>query len=117
MRIAGVNVGKVTEVCHLAAEGCEAPAELESDATAQTGDEPTETEEPAPSTATVVTMELDESALPLHTDSTLKLRPRLFLEGNMFVDLSRAARTRPRPTTAMSSRPGRPRSRSSSTRC
>ena len=87
VRIAGVNVGKVTEVCHLASEGCEAPAELESDATAQTGDEPTETEEPAPSTATVVTMELDESALPLHTDSTLKLRPRLFLEGNMFVDL------------------------------
>ena len=40
-----------------------------------------------PSTATVVTMELEESALPLHTDATMKLRPRLFLEGNLFVDL------------------------------
>ena len=32
-------------------------------------------------------MELDESALPLHEDATMKLRPRLFLEGNLFVDL------------------------------
>ncbi|MDQ3758716.1 MAG: hypothetical protein M3331_02050, partial [Actinomycetota bacterium] len=49
------------------------------------------TDDPAPSTvpstATVVTMELEESALPLHTDATLKLRPRLFLEGNLFLDL------------------------------
>ena len=40
-----------------------------------------------PATATVVTMELDDSALPLHEDATMKLRPRLFLEGNLFVDL------------------------------
>jgi hypothetical protein len=32
-------------------------------------------------------MELEESALPLHTDATMKLRPRLFLEGNLFIDL------------------------------
>ena len=32
-------------------------------------------------------MELEESALPLHEDATMKLRPRLFLEGNLFVDL------------------------------
>ena len=32
-------------------------------------------------------MELNEDALPLHEDATFKLRPRLFLEGNYFVDL------------------------------
>jgi virulence factor Mce-like protein len=35
----------------------------------------------------VVTMEIDESGLPLHTDATAKIRPRIFLEGNFFVDL------------------------------
>ena len=32
-------------------------------------------------------MELEEDALPLHEDATFKLRPRLFLEGNLFVDI------------------------------
>ena len=32
-------------------------------------------------------MELDDSALPLHEDATAKIRPRIFLEGNFFVDL------------------------------
>jgi len=77
VRIAGVNVGKVTSVEHLAS-GDEALVDEEA----------TEGEDEAtPPTATVVTMELDESALPLHTDATMKLRPRLFLEGNLFVDL------------------------------
>jgi ABC-type transporter Mla subunit MlaD len=80
VRIAGVNVGEVTSIEHLAPGD---PA-----LTAQAIEEPADGGEPAvPSTATVVTMELEESALPLHTDATLKLRPRLFLEGNMFVDL------------------------------
>jgi hypothetical protein len=57
VRIAGVNVGKVTRV-----------------------------ERGRGSTA-IVTMALDRSALPLHTDTTLKIRPRLFLEGNFFVEL------------------------------
>jgi phospholipid/cholesterol/gamma-HCH transport system substrate-binding protein len=78
VRIAGVNVGKVTSVEHLAPDD---PA-----VTAQADPAPTD-DGPVPSTATVVTMELDESALPLHTDATMKLRPRLFLEGNLFVDL------------------------------
>jgi phospholipid/cholesterol/gamma-HCH transport system substrate-binding protein len=34
-----------------------------------------------------VTMELEESALPIHEDAHLKIRPRIFLEGNFFVDL------------------------------
>ena len=62
VRIAGVNVGEVTGVEHVG-------------------------EQPDGSQAVKITMELDESARPLHEDATLKLRPRLFLEGNYFVDL------------------------------
>ncbi len=80
VRIAGVNVGKVTTIQNLAA-GDPRAAEGETDEP-EAGDEGA-----APSTAAVVTMQLDESALPLHTDATMKLRPRLFLEGNLFVDL------------------------------
>ncbi len=35
----------------------------------------------------LVTMEIEERGLPIHTDATLKLRPRIFLEGNWFVEL------------------------------
>jgi virulence factor Mce-like protein len=38
--------------------------------------------------AAVVTMEIDKAGLPIHKDATLKVRPRIFLEGNEFVDLS-----------------------------
>ena len=58
VRIAGVNVGKVTGVRRLAG-----------------------------SNAAVVEMQLSNSALPIHSDATLKIRPRIFLEGNFFVDL------------------------------
>lgn len=79
VRIAGVNVGEVTSIEHLQ------PDEA-SDLTAQTSDDPVVPGSVPPS-ATVVTMELEDSALPLHTDATMKLRPRLFLEGNLFVQL------------------------------
>jgi phospholipid/cholesterol/gamma-HCH transport system substrate-binding protein len=58
VRIAGVEVGKVKSV-----EGVEG------------------------SDAALLTMELKPSALPLHEDATAKIRPRIFLEGNFFVDL------------------------------
>jgi len=58
VRIAGVEVGKVKSV-----EGVEG------------------------SNAALLTMELNDSALPLHEDATAKIRPRIFLEGNFFVDL------------------------------
>ncbi len=32
-------------------------------------------------------MSLDEDALPLHEDALFKIRPRLFLEGNYFIDV------------------------------
>jgi phospholipid/cholesterol/gamma-HCH transport system substrate-binding protein len=34
-----------------------------------------------------VTMELEDKALPIHEDARLKIRPRIFLEGNFFVDV------------------------------
>jgi phospholipid/cholesterol/gamma-HCH transport system substrate-binding protein len=80
VRIAGVNVGKVTKIEHLDTD--EAPGVT---AQASSTDDPAPADVPA--AATVVTMELEESALPVHEDATMKLRPRLFLEGNLFVDL------------------------------
>ncbi len=35
----------------------------------------------------VVTLELKKAGLPIHEDATAKIRPRIFLEGNFFVDL------------------------------
>jgi ABC-type transporter Mla subunit MlaD len=32
-------------------------------------------------------MEIDKKGLPIHKDATVKIRPRIFLEGNFFVDL------------------------------
>jgi len=58
VRISGVNVGKVKKV-----------------------------ERAGSSDAAVVTMEIDKKGLPIHKDATLKIRPRIFLEGNFFVDL------------------------------
>jgi len=44
----------------------------------------------------LVSMEIEAKGLPIHSDATLKIRPRLFLEGNWFVELqpgSPAAKT------------------------
>ena len=35
----------------------------------------------------VVHMEIEPKGLPIHSDATLKIRPRIFLEGNWFVEL------------------------------
>ena len=59
VRVAGVEVGRVTRI------------EAASD----------------DSTVSEVTMQVDESALPVHEDAELKIRPRIFLEGNFFVDM------------------------------
>jgi ABC-type transporter Mla subunit MlaD len=66
VRIAGVNVGKVTGVSRY----------RDSD-------------------ASVVSMELQDRALPIHKDATMKIRPRIFLEGNFFVDLRPGTPTSP----------------------
>jgi phospholipid/cholesterol/gamma-HCH transport system substrate-binding protein len=58
VRIAGVNVGKVTGV-----------------------------ERYKNTNAAEVQMEITDNGLPIHRDATMKIRPRIFLEGNFFVDL------------------------------
>lgn len=60
VRIAGVTIGTVTKV------------------------EPTS---PGASAA-IVTMEIKDAGRPIHTDATAKIRPRIFLEGNFFVDVT-----------------------------
>src|SRR5919197_728583 len=59
VRIAGVNVGVVKSVSAL----------------------------PGGQGAAKVQMEISKQGLPIHKDATLKIRPRIFLEGNEFVDL------------------------------
>jgi phospholipid/cholesterol/gamma-HCH transport system substrate-binding protein len=59
VRIAGVNVGKVSKVEPFGGN----------------------------STLTQVTMKIDKDGLPIHRDAQLKIRPRIFLEGNFFVDV------------------------------
>ncbi len=82
VRIAGVTVGEVTKIEPLiSAEGENLSAQAGEDAI------PTDTDAPLGQDAAVVTMELNEDALPLHEDAHFKLRPRLFLEGNHFVDV------------------------------
>jgi virulence factor Mce-like protein len=58
VRIAGVNVGKVKSVGRY-----------------------------RNTNLTDITMEINGDGLPIHRDATLKIRPRIFLEGNFFVDL------------------------------
>jgi virulence factor Mce-like protein len=57
VRIAGVPVGKVTTI------------------------------EDGPGATSVVTMELSDDALPLHSDARARIRPRLFLEGGFSVEI------------------------------
>jgi len=57
VRISGVDVGKVTET------------------------------EAGPGNTTVLVMEIDERARPLRRDATVRIRPRLFLEGGFYVEL------------------------------
>ncbi|HSI82122.1 MAG TPA: MlaD family protein [Solirubrobacterales bacterium] len=79
VRIAGIEVGEVTGVEHLTT--------AEEAFTAEAGGGPPEGG-PQAEEAAVVTMRISDSGRPVRTDATLKLRPRLFLEGNLFVDLS-----------------------------
>ncbi|HZU40801.1 MAG TPA: MlaD family protein, partial [Solirubrobacteraceae bacterium] len=65
VRIAGVNVGKVQSVSAL--PDCKTA--------------------PHPCSEADVTMTIDNSGLPIHRDATFAIRPRIFLEGNFFVDV------------------------------
>jgi ABC-type transporter Mla subunit MlaD len=59
VRIAGVNVGTVTQIRRVSAS----------------------------SPAAVATMTIQPNGLPIHADATADIRPRLFLEGNYYIDL------------------------------
>jgi virulence factor Mce-like protein len=59
VRIAGVNVGKVTDI------------------------QPIHAGQPGAR----VTLRIDDKGLPIHKDASATIRPRIFLEGNFFVDL------------------------------
>src|SRR3954464_4884574 len=60
VRIAGVEVGKVTKIKR-----------------AHAGDN-----------GALVTMQIQDKGRPLHPDANFKIRPRIFLEGNFFVDVT-----------------------------
>jgi phospholipid/cholesterol/gamma-HCH transport system substrate-binding protein len=59
VRVAGVNVGKVSSISSVAGKQ-----------------------------AAEVTMTISSNGLPLHSNATFTIRPRTFLEGNFFVDVS-----------------------------
>jgi virulence factor Mce-like protein len=69
VRIAGVNVGTVTGVS--TEPGCHSAAK-----------------DPKACNAAQVTMTIQDQGLPIHNDATFAIRPRIFLEGNFFVDIS-----------------------------
>jgi hypothetical protein len=46
--------------------------------------------------AALVTMRIEKPGLPIHRDARLKIRPRLFLEGNFFVDVQPGTPSTPR---------------------
>ena len=48
-----------------------------------------------PGNTTAVTLELDDAALPLHRDATVRIRPRLFLEGGFYVELTSGSPSAP----------------------
>jgi phospholipid/cholesterol/gamma-HCH transport system substrate-binding protein len=70
VRIAGVNIGKVKKVEPIKGSG-------------RTGG------------GAIVTMEIEKPGLPIHKDAQLKIRPRIFLEGNFFVDIQPGTPTAP----------------------
>jgi phospholipid/cholesterol/gamma-HCH transport system substrate-binding protein len=65
VRIAGVEVGKVTGVERAGRDGA------------------------------IVTMRIQDKGRPVHADATAKIRPRIFLEGNFFVDLTAGSASAP----------------------
>jgi phospholipid/cholesterol/gamma-HCH transport system substrate-binding protein len=62
VRIAGVNVGKVVSVSSRRVPGRTQPV-------------------------AVATLRIEKNGLPIHKDARLRIRPRIFLEGNFFVDV------------------------------
>ena len=63
-------------------------------------------------------MDIQQNGLPIHADATVDIRPRIFLEGNFYVDLKPGTPERPGALVGRdAAAPPRPRGRSSSTAC
>jgi phospholipid/cholesterol/gamma-HCH transport system substrate-binding protein len=69
VRIGGVNVGKVQSVSPVS--GCKFARQAQQ-----------------PCSAADVVMTIQDQGLPIHKDATFAIRPRIFLEGNFFVDIN-----------------------------
>jgi len=82
VRIAGVNVGEVTDVQPLDSGDEELAAALGEDEAQAAA-----VEDSGGQQAAVVTMRIEDEGRPINQDATFQLRPRLFLEGNLFVDV------------------------------
>jgi len=67
VRIAGVEVGKVTKIERANAGG----------------------------EGAILTLRIDKQGRPVHSDATAKIRPRIFLEGNFFVDMTAGSPSAP----------------------
>jgi phospholipid/cholesterol/gamma-HCH transport system substrate-binding protein len=67
VRIAGVEVGKVTRIERANAGG----------------------------EGAILTLRINNEGRPIHTDATAKIRPRIFLEGNFFVDMTAGSPSAP----------------------
>jgi ABC-type transporter Mla subunit MlaD len=70
VRIAGINVGKVQSVSPV--KGCKLVGTVPG----------------GQCTAADVTMAINDNGLPIHKNATFWIRPRIFLEGNFFVDIN-----------------------------
>ena len=71
VRIAGINVGKVETVSPVT--GCKTNPQSGPNAQCSAAD---------------VTMTIQSDGLPIHKDARFSIRPRIFLEGNFFVDIN-----------------------------
>ena len=67
VRIAGVEVGKVTKIERANAGG----------------------------EGAILTLRINKQGRPIHSDATAKIRPRIFLEGNFFVDMTSGSPSAP----------------------
>lgn len=78
VRIAGVNVGKVTSVTPV--QGCK-----------KGSNQPVSSQ----CSAAEVTMQIQSNGLPLHKDATFYIRPRIFLEGNFYIEATQGTPSAP----------------------
>jgi phospholipid/cholesterol/gamma-HCH transport system substrate-binding protein len=100
VRIAGVNVGEVTSVepCTNDNPAC-GGVDGGDTITASRGNAANSTGGGSGLQAAIVTMEISDEGRPIKEDATFKLRPRLFLEGNLFVDVNPGSPQSPEAST------------------